>query len=74
MCGRSADQLGDRLHALLREIRRDAIVDLLADERIVEQRRADADGRRAGDQKFQRVVRRSDAALADGAPSTTRSA
>ena len=65
VCRRSADELAHRLHAVLRQIRRDSVVDLLAHQRIVEQRGADADGRGAGDEKLQRVIHRRDAALAD---------
>ena len=44
-----ADERAHRVHVVVAQIRGDAGVDLLADQRIVEQRRADADGAGAGD-------------------------
>src|SRR5690606_1161960 len=63
-----AERADERLHgleAVLREVRRNAGVDLLRLERIVEERRAEPDRGRAREQKLERVVGRLDAALAD---------
>ena len=58
------DVLG-RVLAVALQVRRNALVDLLAGERVVEQRGAHADGGRTGNHEFNRIFRRDDAALAD---------
>src|SRR5512145_1928808 len=61
----TADQFAHRVHAVRLEVVGDAGIDLPARKRLVEQRRAHADGRRAGDDEFECVLRAADATLAD---------
>ena len=59
------DQVSNRVEPMLLQVFRNAIVDFLTDQRVVEQCRTDADGRRTGNEEFERVVRGSNATLAD---------
>ena len=82
-----ADELRHARETLLAQILSDARIDLLAHHRVVEQRRADADGGCAGDDELQGIRCGGDSALPDdrhamrarhfvrpGAPSAARSA
>src|SRR6185437_7529579 len=60
-----ADQLAHGAQTVLLQISCDAAIDRMADQRFIEQRRADPDGRGAGDEKLQRIGCADDTALAD---------
>src|SRR5690242_13405983 len=61
----AADEIRDAREAMLAQIILDPGVDLHRCERVVEQRGAEADRRRAREHELERVVRRLDSALAD---------
>ena len=60
-----ADELADGCQLVALQIVHDTRIDLHTDERIIEQRCTDTDRCRAGKQKFEGIVCRSNAALAD---------
>src|SRR6185312_15457507 len=61
----AADQLADAREPVLTQVLRDPLVHLLANEWIIEERRADAHRGSSRDEKLQCVRRRRDAALPD---------
>src|SRR5690606_40009762 len=65
MCRARTDELSDGAQTVPLQVLCDAGIDLLADERIVEERRADPNCRSASDQELQRVICGANAALAD---------